>query len=317
MTAHTKQPRVSVVIPVYNTAPYLGECLDSLLEQTESSWECLAVDDGSTDGSAEILADYAARDPRIRALHRTNGGPSAARNAALDIATGEWVAMLDSDDTWHETMLEKALHCAESFGVDMVQVGIQTCKNGMPGEILLPLGKSGLSVQAVNKNYLRRTTSYGCDKVIRHSLLEHYSIRYDTTLRYSEDLPVVVQYCAAAERVGLIGEPLYKYRVHETSSTVMLREGRHPASHYLDMLGSVVESAKVLSSGRFPTSRVSALYPALLSWLEGRVQETRSCLPPDAHLDLDTHIRALQWELFRLAPWKSRLRAFRAALRKL
>lgn len=317
MPANTKQPRVSVVIPVWNTAPYLRECLDSLLAQTEHSWECLAVDDGSTDGSAEILDAYAARDSRICVLHRPNGGPSAARNAALDIARGEWVAMLDSDDAWHEPLLEKVLHCAEAFGVDMVQVGIQTFKNGMPGQVLLPLGKSGLSAQAINKNYLRRTTSYSCDKMIRRRLLEHWHIRYDTALRYSEDLPVVIQYCAAAERVGLIGEPLYKYRVHETSSTVMLRAGRHPAPYYLDMLGSVAESAKVLASGRFPASRVSALYPALLSWLRGRVQETRSCLPPEMHLDLETHIRTLQWKLFRLAPWKFKPRAFWAALRRL
>lgn len=317
MSSHTKQPRVSVVMPVYNTAPYLGECLDSLLAQTEHSWECLAVDDGSTDGSAGILDAYAARDPRIRVLHCPNGGPSAARNAALDLARGEWIAMLDSDDAWHETLLEKALQCAELYGVDMVQVGIQTYKNGMPGKILLPLGKSGLSVQAINKSYLRRTTSYGWDKVIRRRLLERFRIRYDTALRYSEDLPVVIQYCAAVERVGLIGAPLYKYRVHEISSTVMLHAGQHPASHYLAMLDSVVESAKVLIFGGFPASRVSALYPALFSWLKGRVQETRSCLPPELRLNMEAHVRVLQWQLFRLAPWKFKLRAFCAALRKL
>ena len=90
--------KLSVIVPVYNVAPYLRECLDSLLAQTCADWEAVCVDDGSTDGSGAILDEYAANDPRFRVIHQKNAGVSAARNAAIDVAKGEWIAFLDADD---------------------------------------------------------------------------------------------------------------------------------------------------------------------------------------------------------------------------
>lgn len=93
-------PRFSIIVPVYNVAPYLRECLDSVLAQTFTDWECLCVNDGSTDESGAILDDYAAKDPRFRVFHKSNGGVSVARNLALDNAKGEWVTFLDGDDVY-------------------------------------------------------------------------------------------------------------------------------------------------------------------------------------------------------------------------
>lgn len=92
------QPFFSIIVPVYNVAPYLRECLDSVLSQTFTDWECLCVDDGSTDGSGAILDEYAAKAPRFRVFHQPNAGVSAARNLALDNAKGEWVWFVDGDD---------------------------------------------------------------------------------------------------------------------------------------------------------------------------------------------------------------------------
>ena len=88
----------SIVIPVYNVAPYLRECLDSLLAQTCADWEAVCVDDGSTDSSGAILDEYAAKDSRFVVVHQENRGVSAARNKGLDIAKGEWLVFLDGDD---------------------------------------------------------------------------------------------------------------------------------------------------------------------------------------------------------------------------
>lgn len=90
--------RVSIIVPVYNTAPYLPGCLDSLLAQTFSDFELLLVDDGSTDDSPAICDAYAAQDERIRVFHRENGGVSAARNLAVEQAKGDWICYVDSDD---------------------------------------------------------------------------------------------------------------------------------------------------------------------------------------------------------------------------
>ena len=93
-----ERPRYSVVIPVFNVEPYLRGCLESVLRQTCDDWEAVCVDDGSTDGSPAILDDFAARDSRFRVVHQANAGEGAARNAALGLARGEWIAFLDSDD---------------------------------------------------------------------------------------------------------------------------------------------------------------------------------------------------------------------------
>lgn len=91
-------PAFSIIIPVYNVVPYLRECLDSVLAQTFTDWEAICVDDGSTDGSGAILDEYSDKDGRFKVIHQKNAGVSAARNAALEAAVGEWITFLDADD---------------------------------------------------------------------------------------------------------------------------------------------------------------------------------------------------------------------------
>ena len=91
-------PLISVVIPVYNAEQFLPACLDSVLHQDYPSFEILVIDDGSTDGSAALIDRYAAREPRIVALHQRNAGVSAARNRGLTEARGEYIAFVDADD---------------------------------------------------------------------------------------------------------------------------------------------------------------------------------------------------------------------------
>lgn len=97
--------RFSVVIPVYNVASYLRASLDSLVEQTLTDWEAICVDDGSTDGGDAILDGYAVRDGRFVVMHQSNQGVSAARNAGLAAARGEWIVFLDPDDILHPQVL--------------------------------------------------------------------------------------------------------------------------------------------------------------------------------------------------------------------
>lgn len=92
------EPLVSVIVPIYNIEAYVGRCVDSLLEQTYRNLELFLVDDGSTDGSGPLCDRYAAQDARVRVLHKQNGGLSDARNAALDVAQGEYIVFVDGDD---------------------------------------------------------------------------------------------------------------------------------------------------------------------------------------------------------------------------
>ena len=113
-------PVVSIIVPVYNTEPYLEECLDSIVNQTYRSIEIILVNDGSTDCSPEIMASFAHRDQRITTLTQPNRGVSAARNAALSVAKGEYVLFVDSDDTIRNDTVEILCQEAISTNSDIV-----------------------------------------------------------------------------------------------------------------------------------------------------------------------------------------------------
>jgi len=112
----------SVVIPVYNVAPYLRDCLDSVMGQTYPDWEAICVDDGSTDASSAILDEYAARDARIHAFHRINAGVSAARNFGIAHASGDYVTFLDGDDFYEKGWLAEAARIITETNADLVRL---------------------------------------------------------------------------------------------------------------------------------------------------------------------------------------------------
>ncbi len=114
-------PAVSVIVPVYNMAPYLPECLDSLMDQSMSDLEIICVDDGSTDGSGLILDEYARRDDRIRVIHKKNSGYGHSMNIGLDAARGEYIGILESDDFAAQDMFYKLYHAAKNNDADVVK----------------------------------------------------------------------------------------------------------------------------------------------------------------------------------------------------
>ena len=103
---------VSVIVPVYNVEAYLGRCVDSILAQTYRNLEVILVDDGTKDNCDRICDDYAAGDPRIRVIHKENGGLSSARNAGIDIARGDFLEFVDSDDWIEPDAVESLLQTA-------------------------------------------------------------------------------------------------------------------------------------------------------------------------------------------------------------
>ena len=113
-------PAISVIIPIYNVEKYLRRCLDSVLNQTFQDWEAICVNDGSPDGSAVILSEYAARDSRFKIVNKKNGGLSDARNAGMAVATGKYILYLDSDDFIHPQTMEITYYLAMRDGSDIV-----------------------------------------------------------------------------------------------------------------------------------------------------------------------------------------------------
>lgn len=121
---------ISVIVPVYNVEPYLRQCIDSMLAQTYTDFELILVDDGSTDHCGVICDEYAQKDNRIRVIHQKYGGVSAARNAGLNAARGEYIAYVDSDDVILDNYLEKLLSIALAQQADISVCGMMTFADG-------------------------------------------------------------------------------------------------------------------------------------------------------------------------------------------
>lgn len=119
-----KQPLISIIIPVYGVEKYIAQCLESVINQTYKNLEIIVVNDGTKDKSAEIAKEYAAKDSRIKVYDFKNGGLSVARNRGLEIATGEYISYLDSDDWLDTKMYETLLEAAMKNEADMVKCGI-------------------------------------------------------------------------------------------------------------------------------------------------------------------------------------------------
>lgn len=182
-----KELVLSVIVPVYNTAPWLRRCLDSICEQSYRNLEIVCVNDGSTDDSLEILEEYAARDSRIRVVSRPNGGLSAARNTGLQHCTGEWVLGVDADDYVAPDVVERALALAED-GVDMVFFGVQMVdENGaaLPDDLdyfALPSGSMDFSESVA----LQMNVCF-CSKLWRRSLIVERQLDFPEGLVHEDE----------------------------------------------------------------------------------------------------------------------------------
>lgn len=121
-----KNVKVSVIVPIYNVEDYLPKCIDSIQKQSYDKLEIILVDDGSPDKCGDICEEYKLQDERIKVVHKPNGGLSDARNAGMEVATGEYYVFIDSDDYVHPQMIEKLLDACDKTGADMAVCGFKS-----------------------------------------------------------------------------------------------------------------------------------------------------------------------------------------------
>ena len=129
-------PLVTVIVPVYKVEPYLRRCLDSIVNQTYKNLEIILIDDGSPDNCGVICDEYAENDKRIKVIHKENGGVSRARNEGINVARGEYIAFVDSDDYIEPDLVEKSCIAVEKSGSDFLKFGIYEEYYKSNGELL-------------------------------------------------------------------------------------------------------------------------------------------------------------------------------------
>ena len=211
-------PLLSVVMPVYNVAAYLPACLDSLAAQTLAPDEIIAVDDGSTDGCAEILAEYAERMPRLRVIRQDNGGLSAARNAGLDAARGKWLAFIDSDDFVASDMYERLVTMAEADDLDMAIINAEYHFEGRQPDRPIYADLKPPAAIATGADWLRQRLSTGrflhmvWMHLYRRDFVEAHRFRFVPRMIH-EDVIWSTRVLLAADRVRYDPIPAYRYRI--------------------------------------------------------------------------------------------------------
>lgn len=298
-----QNPLISVIVPVYNVAAWLPRCVDSVLAQTYQNLEILLIDDGSTDASGEICDAYAEKDPRIRVIHKKNGGLSSARNAGLDVSNGQYLGFVDSDD-WIEPEMyaqmlalmernEAQLVCAGRYDVDgdtgRKTIGLcpkrQECITGeeLAGRIFL----------------WDHCDSSACDKLYRRELFD--GIRYPEG-KTCEDVPVTYRLALKAHRAVLCDKPLYNY-FHRSGSISKGAKISGKTFHYSQHTAGILEDIRKNHPAIAPQAeflRVHSLYHLLLR-LDHAPTEMRKTYRKeyrDARRALSKH-----WRFILTCPW--------------
>lgn len=210
--ARNGNPLISVIVPVYKVEEYLARCVDSILGQTYRNLEILLVDDGSPDRCGVMCDEYGSRDSRIRVIHKENGGLSSARNAAIDVARGEYIGFVDSDDWIEPETYEALLDMALTEQVKLVCGGRYdvSSKTGEKIVGLCPPKREVISGEELcGRIFLwDNVDSAAWDKLYHRSLFRE--IRYPLG-RICEDLPTTYRIALDAGRVGMLAKPLYNY----------------------------------------------------------------------------------------------------------
>ena len=225
-------PLLSVVVPVYNVAEHLSQCVHSIVSQTYENIEIILVNDGSTDGSGKVCKNLATMDSRIRVLQKRNGGVASARNAGLQLAQGEWIAFVDGDDYLELDTYAKMMAKAQ-MGVDIVFCRFQK----EYGDSVVPYYEINLKKVAkkpqnisslfeysyakeADKEVTNNTHGSVCRSLFKKQILDQTGLRFEEDMPLREDKLFLLGYLNTCKKGGLVDEYLYHYRANRAESAI-------------------------------------------------------------------------------------------------
>jgi len=241
---------ISVIVPVYNVEKYLSRCIESILCQTHRELEVILVNDGSADKSGETCDAYAKKDSRVRVFHQENAGVSTARNAGINIATGDWIAFVDADDWLEPSMYEKLLQAGIENGTLLACCNYvrhyseekQVFKLYSETPKVLT-GKQALirCLTPADNPFFGRIVQFIYNHTLFKDAIDNARIRFDTSIHFCEDILLLTQILIKADRVAYIPDLLYIYYQREGSAINSVSEKRLTALCALKQLKEHVE----------------------------------------------------------------------------
>lgn len=213
--------KISVIVPVYNVAPYLSRTLDSILAQTYSSIEVILVDDGSTDDTGAICDQYSAKDNRIVVIHKSNAGVSAARNDGLRVATGDYIGFVDGDDLLEKDMLKILVKNAKKYRADISVCNMDTVDVDGRLETVYEYTTKSMDAEEIVQGYFFnqsvKSIMYSqCNKIFSRKVLSGIEFR---PYRYCEDILFVFEAVLNSDRIYYDNRIGYHY-IHRKNSAM-------------------------------------------------------------------------------------------------
>lgn len=204
---------ISVIVPIFNVEKYLKKCIDSIINQTYKNLEIILVDDGSTDNSPNICDEYIKKDSRVKVVHKENGGLSSARNVGLDLAKGELIAFVDSDDYIELEMYEKLKSNMDKYDSDIAICQFKKISKYFLKKVI------GVNDEMIYEGkdiflHMGEIKAIAWNKLYRKQLFKN--IKYPEG-RLFEDMFVLCDILNNAKRVSVLNEPLYNYTLRKSS----------------------------------------------------------------------------------------------------
>lgn len=232
---------ISVVCPVYKAELFISKCIDSILKQTYTDWELILIDDGSPDSSGNICDEFAKKDVRIKVIHQQNSGVSAARQAGLDAATGDYVIHADSDDWFEPTMLEELYLKAKEDDADMVICDFYVDRDGKSER--RKQQPSALFAATVLKEMFENLMGCCWNKLIRRDTIIKCSAKFPLGVNYCEDVCFNVQLLICDIKISYLNKAFYHYVQYKTSLTNDFNERTlESCKRYVDFLCTLLAS---------------------------------------------------------------------------
>ncbi len=291
-------PEVSVIVPVYNTEELLPRMIDSVLAQSFRGFELILIDDGSSDKSGEICDRYVETDSRVRVVHSTNKGASAARNRGIEESTGEWITFIDSDDYVLPEYLSSMVNSGRKYKSDLVMTGLQRISEHDPSKNVvrdwpeLAVDKDNIE-ELYNKNILQFQKG-PVIKLFKNEIIKKHYVRFDEKLSRGEDALFVYSYLPYCQRMSVAPGANYIYCLREGSLMSQL-SARFEVERY---------GYECMKTRLMPLTDMMHPYPKqfLIYWFDRVINSLYSISKGYTHAERVKHLSELDYGIYK--KWK-------------
>lgn len=268
------EPKVSVIVPVYNAENYIKRCLESIINQTYNNLQIIVVDDGSNDNSRNICEDYARLDNRITVIHKVNGGVSSARNLGMDLADGKYITFVDSDDYIESDMIMKLVTLAIEYEADIVMCG---CYKKETDDIVTNKDintyiQQYSTIEAIN-DILDKNKFHGyvCNKLFSSDLINNKKlIRFNEDIYVCEDMLFCIECFLNAKKIIYDNAKYYHYVFHGNNTSSKFNDKKLTALDAYDKIFNLIGGNNGVNINRFKSTYVQIVISFMMQNIESK-----------------------------------------------